>query len=60
MTDEEIKEVVRKYILGGHESDNADCLHEMDAFDRDDEEGQDDLQRAYDLYRKAVVTVTWE
>ena len=60
VTDEQIREVVRKYILDGHESDNADCMHEMDEFSADSEDIQQDLKRAYEIYRAAIVTVTWE
>ena len=60
MTDDEIKAVVAKYIIDGYEDDNADCLHEMDEFDPDQETAQEDLKRAYELYRAAKVTVTWE
>jgi hypothetical protein len=60
MTDEEIKAVVAKYIIGNHESDNADCLHEMDEWQTGEESEQDDLNKGYDFYRTARVTVTWE
>ena len=30
MTEERIKEIVRKYIMNCFLSDNADCLHELD------------------------------
>ena len=59
MTDEEIKNAVAAYIIGGHESDNADCLHERDEWQDDTEDAQDDLKRAYEFYRTARVTVTW-
>ena len=55
MNDDQIKDIIRDYIIGGHESDNADCLHE-----RDELENPEDLQRAYALYRTAVVRVSWE
>ena len=56
MTEEEIKKLVVDYIISGHESDNADCLHEKEEFD----DHPDDLNRAYELYRKAILTVWWE
>lgn len=59
MTDPEIQEIVRKYILDGYESDNADCLHEMDAWQTGEESEQDDLNKGYEFYRSAKVTVTW-
>ncbi len=57
MTDEEIKNTVAAYIIGGHESDNADCLHEMDVLQDDGE--QDTLKRAYEFYSTATATATW-
>ena len=61
MTDEEIKAVVTRYIIDGHESDNADCLHEMGEFylDENDETAADDMKRAYEFYNRANVTVTF-
>lgn len=59
MTDDEIKEIVRDYIISGYESDNADCLHENDAWYKEPF-NTEYLQRGYDFYRKAKVTVTWE
>jgi hypothetical protein len=59
MTDSEIKDVVRKYILSNHESGNADGLHEMDAF-WSAEASENDMARAYELYQAARVSVTWE
>lgn len=60
MTDEEIKAVVTRYIISGHESDNADCLHEMDEWQTGEESELDDLSKAYNFYRSAKVTVTWD
>ena len=62
MTDDEIKAVVTRYIIGAFESDNADCLHEMDEFylDENDETAANDVKRAYNFYNKAVVTVDFE
>lgn len=57
MTDDEIKAIVAEYIISGHESDNADCLHEMDEFYEDP--GRVNIQRAYGFYRSAKVSVTW-
>jgi hypothetical protein len=61
VTDQEIKTIVRKYIIAMYESDNADCLHEMDEFwgEDDEEQALGALDRAYELYRTATVTVTW-
>lgn len=59
MTEDEIKAIVAKYIISNHESDNADCLHEMDEWQTGEESEQDDLNRAYDFYRSAKVTVSW-
>ena len=60
MTDEQIKEAVRKYIISQHESDNADCLHELDEWQTGEESEQDDLNKGYDFYRRAKVTVTFD
>lgn len=61
MTDDEIKALVTKYIVEGFEDDNADCLHEMDEWEpylsRSDDEP---LNRAYEFYNRATVTVTFE
>ena len=55
LTEEQIKTLVARYIINGYEDDNADCLHEVDEF-----VDSDDLARAYQLYRKAIVTVTFQ
>jgi hypothetical protein len=61
MTDEEIKALVRKYIIDDYESDNADGLHEMDEFYLPmGTEIDGTLDRAYKFYLSAKVTVTWE
>lgn len=61
MTDDEIKAVVAKYIIYGYEDDNADCLHEMDEFYASPDVDPDEaLKRAYEFYRSAKVTVTWD
>lgn len=55
LTDAKIKDLVAQYIINGYEDDNADCLHEVDEFI-----DSDDLARAYQFYRKAIVTVTFQ
>lgn len=68
MTDDQIKAVVLKYIMDCFESDNADGLHEMDEFDELFDYLPDgssintpaELKRAYELFRTAKVTVTFE
>lgn len=62
MTDDEIRDVVEKYILDLYRCDNADCLHEMDQFDipgMSDEEFEELIDRALAFYRQATVTVTF-
>jgi|SRR5579872_601185 len=60
MDDARLKKIVAKYILDGHEDDNADCLHEMDEFYESDEDPGKLLERAYGFYRTAKVTVRWD
>jgi hypothetical protein len=62
MTDDEIKATVTKYIVAGFESDNADGLHEMDEWwkEEDYEQNRIDLEKGYKLFRKAHVTVTFD
>lgn len=61
MTDDTLKAIVRKYILDGILSDNADCLHEMDElYANIDDDPDEILKRAYALFRKAKVTVTFD
>ncbi len=61
MTDDEIRDVVTRYIMGCHDSDNADSLHEREEFDRisADDEFEETYQRALVIYRQAKVTVTY-
>jgi hypothetical protein len=60
MTDDEIRDVVTRYITGLYETDNADCLHEMEEFDKiPDEEFEETYQKAMAFYRQATVTVTY-
>jgi hypothetical protein len=62
MTNDEIKATVTKYIVNGVESDNADGLHEMDEWwkEEDYEQNRIDLEKGYKLFRKAQVTVTFD
>lgn len=61
MTDDEIKTVVHDYIINCFESDNADCLHEMDEWEPYLSQSDDGpLMKAYEFYRRAKVTVTFE
>ena len=62
MTDEQLRAVVERYIIGLFESDNADCLNEMDEFyfEENDETAYNDMKRAYEFYRKANVTVEFD
>jgi hypothetical protein len=61
VTDDEIRDMVTRYITGLYESDNADCLHEMEEFDKipTDEEFEETYQKAMAFYRQAIVTVTY-
>jgi hypothetical protein len=60
VTDQEIRDAVKNYILGTVEADNGDCLHEMIILDDlPDDEFDDAMDRAYVFYRRAKISVTF-
>jgi hypothetical protein len=62
MTDNEIKATVTEYIVNCFESDNADGLHEMDEWwkEEDYEQNRIDLEKGYKLFRKARISVVFD
>lgn len=68
MTDDEIKAIVTKYIIGAVKTYDTSGLHEMDEFDAlfdylPDGSVTDtppELKRAYELFDQAKVTVTFD
>lgn len=61
MTDDDLKDIIRDYILEGVVCDAGDCLHERDEFEQlEDGEWDEIAPRLYKLYGKAVVEVSFD